>query len=504
MNGTNIPEVRRPAEGRLRVTIPWREGGNRKLIRSVCGPRARPEWDARARRWLIARIPFLPLIEALQSEFGQVKAITWHCDVERCGERCQRAHGDECTCSCGGVNHGILGVLSGHRRGWRLAGTAAATEQGWSEWVWIASAGMSASEMAAWIVGEGGRLTGAQLPVPGVQEIFARFIRRFGQRDATRIARAAIEVHRGCGWALPSRPGASPGPMTSSSLAASSPSWTVERKRRGSRDRGRARRWRVVPCGRDERRPALRAQRPDSYLILIAFRPGDCRCTVLTALTSSPRCVALSAPARQPSPMPARIISWLALAVRMPGNAISAVRTSIRPAAWPLCARASSSASVSSPDCSPARSACHLSVLLAGQRPAQPYAARLISAAGPASAARPVLPARSAPARLQPRRCWCRVRRYCRRAWHYWSRPGQVKALLRPCVSGPGGGNALALPRARSCTARRPDTCAAAAGPGVPAPWHDRRRRRLLASLLLSPSRTRLPWGTYIAGPDYA
>jgi hypothetical protein len=45
--------------------------------------------------------------------------------------------------------------------------------------------------------------------------------------------------------------------------------------------------------------------------------------------------------------MPAWIISWLALAVRMPGNAISAVLTGILPAAWSLCARASSSASVS-------------------------------------------------------------------------------------------------------------------------------------------------------------
>ena len=114
---------------------------------------------------------FLPLIEALQSEFGQVKVITWHCDAERCGERCQRARGDECTCSCGGVNHGILGVLSGHRRGWRLAGTAAATEQGWSEWVWIASAGMSTSEMAAWIVGEGGRFPERSSRSPGQRSI---------------------------------------------------------------------------------------------------------------------------------------------------------------------------------------------------------------------------------------------------------------------------------------------------------------------------------------------
>ena len=206
MNRTNIPEVRRPAEGRLRVIIPWREGGNRTLVKSVCGSLTRPEWDGMNKTWLIARSHFLSLIEALKAEFGQVKVITWHCDAERCGERCQRARGDECTCSCGGVNHGILGVTSGYRRRWRLAGTAAATEQGWSEWVWIASAGMSASEMAAWIVGEGGRLTGAQLPVPGAQEIFAGFIRRFGQRDATRIARAAIEVHRGMWMGAPITP----------------------------------------------------------------------------------------------------------------------------------------------------------------------------------------------------------------------------------------------------------------------------------------------------------
>ena len=65
------------------------------------------------------------------------------------------------------------------------------------------------------------------------------------------------------------------------------------------------------------------------------------------AATNRVLCPAVSAPARQPSPMPARIISWLALAVRMPGNAISAVLTGILPAAWSLCARASSSASVS-------------------------------------------------------------------------------------------------------------------------------------------------------------
>jgi hypothetical protein len=48
--------------------------------------------------------------------------------------------------------------------------------------------------MLAYVVEEGGRLTGEQLPVPGAEEIMAGFIRRFGGRDATRVARTAIEV----------------------------------------------------------------------------------------------------------------------------------------------------------------------------------------------------------------------------------------------------------------------------------------------------------------------
>jgi hypothetical protein len=41
----DIPEVCRSAEGHLEVWIPWRDGGNRKLIKSVCGSLTRPEWD---------------------------------------------------------------------------------------------------------------------------------------------------------------------------------------------------------------------------------------------------------------------------------------------------------------------------------------------------------------------------------------------------------------------------------------------------------------------------
>ena len=152
---------------------------------------------------MVARAHFLPLIEALKAEFGQVRVITRHCDTEKCDTRCQEAEGPDCTCSCGGTFHGGSNTYT---RSWRLVGTTTLLGTGWTEWEWVVSEGMSAAEILAYVVAEAGRLTGTQLPVPGAQEIFTGFIRRFGQRDATRVARAAIEVHRGMWMGAPITP----------------------------------------------------------------------------------------------------------------------------------------------------------------------------------------------------------------------------------------------------------------------------------------------------------
>ena len=90
-----------------------------------------------------------------------------------------------------------------YTRRWSLVGTTSLRRYGWTEREWIVSERMSASEMLAWIVGEGSRLTGEQLSVPDAEAIMAGFIRRFGQRDAMRIARAAIEVHQGMWMGAP-------------------------------------------------------------------------------------------------------------------------------------------------------------------------------------------------------------------------------------------------------------------------------------------------------------
>ena len=199
----DISVVRRPTQGRLEVHIPWREGGNRKVIKRICGTLTRPQWDGDRKRWVIARAHFTPLIGALKAEYGQVRVITAHCDAEKCDTRCREAEGAECVCSCGGQYHG--GDEPPPAAG-ASVGTTALFRTGWTEREWIVSECMNAAEMHAWIVEEGGRLTGTQLPVPGAEEIFAGFIRRFGQLDATRIARAAIEVHRGMWIGAPVTP----------------------------------------------------------------------------------------------------------------------------------------------------------------------------------------------------------------------------------------------------------------------------------------------------------
>lgn len=146
MNRTDIPEIRRPREGRLQVMIPWCPGGNRALLGSVCGSRSRLEWDGTSKRWLVARAYFAAVIETLKTRFGEVRVITWHRDAERCDVRCQKAKGFECTCSCGGRCHA---GENAYARGWRLVSDTQLWATGWTERVWIVSAGGAEAQRAA-------------------------------------------------------------------------------------------------------------------------------------------------------------------------------------------------------------------------------------------------------------------------------------------------------------------------------------------------------------------
>ncbi|MGW2057433.1 hypothetical protein ACWCOZ_26560 [Streptomyces sp. NPDC001840] len=103
------PWVRRNiGEQRLWVWMPFQGGSNRRWIKEELGARVRPEWngDASPRRWEIARPHLRTIVEALADRFGEVEVILQFVTTERCDTRCQEATGDDCECSCLGVNHG--------------------------------------------------------------------------------------------------------------------------------------------------------------------------------------------------------------------------------------------------------------------------------------------------------------------------------------------------------------------------------------------------------------
>jgi hypothetical protein len=91
-------------QGRVWVWLPYQEG-NRSWLKESLGRRIRPEWNKEARRWEIARNHFRPLVVALAEKFGAVDVYLEFSTTERCGTRCHEAVGDDCTCSCLGLNH---------------------------------------------------------------------------------------------------------------------------------------------------------------------------------------------------------------------------------------------------------------------------------------------------------------------------------------------------------------------------------------------------------------
>jgi hypothetical protein len=105
--------VYRPLSGRIEVSgmrAP-REGepSNREWFKDETGKAIRPWWIAGPKgwdgHWEIARQHFLTVARALAGRFGQVELVMDFNEHERCDRRCRDARGDDCTCTCMGINH---------------------------------------------------------------------------------------------------------------------------------------------------------------------------------------------------------------------------------------------------------------------------------------------------------------------------------------------------------------------------------------------------------------
>ncbi|WP_344287210.1 hypothetical protein [Streptomyces synnematoformans] len=90
------------------MRMPYSATNRAWLLDELGSQRIRPDWnkDVTPGRWEIAKPHLRTLIEALADRFGEVDVYLEFSTTERCDRRCQRAEGDDCTCSCRGENHG--------------------------------------------------------------------------------------------------------------------------------------------------------------------------------------------------------------------------------------------------------------------------------------------------------------------------------------------------------------------------------------------------------------
>ena len=68
--------------------------------------RKNPVWDAKARRWELPQAWFNNLVGRCLDKYGRVYIIQPYREQEKCAPACWAAQGEECQCSCMGVNHG--------------------------------------------------------------------------------------------------------------------------------------------------------------------------------------------------------------------------------------------------------------------------------------------------------------------------------------------------------------------------------------------------------------
>ncbi len=113
----------RPVSGRIRIcglrAPQGDEAPNREMFKTAAGARIRPDWVRTERddygwrgHWTISRDHLTAVAEAIAIRDGSVEIRMHYSDSERCDTRCQRATGDDCTCSCKGKHHGAAAHAS--------------------------------------------------------------------------------------------------------------------------------------------------------------------------------------------------------------------------------------------------------------------------------------------------------------------------------------------------------------------------------------------------------
>lgn len=124
LHQTRAPVLIRRGPGyKLLVRLPY-DVMNRGWLR-ISGT-WHPEWDEKRKQWEVPQAWFDDLVKRCLVKYGCVYIVQPYREQEKCATSCWEAKGEECQCSCMGVNHGSL-----HPGGnWKIISDAFATRWG--------------------------------------------------------------------------------------------------------------------------------------------------------------------------------------------------------------------------------------------------------------------------------------------------------------------------------------------------------------------------------------
>jgi hypothetical protein len=98
-----LPWLYRPLGGRIKVKMPY-DKQNFFWFRRHLGSRVQP-FHVGAGVWAVARPHLRCLVDGLVTKFGHLHVVLDFRKSQQCDTRCRDAQGDDCECSCLGVNH---------------------------------------------------------------------------------------------------------------------------------------------------------------------------------------------------------------------------------------------------------------------------------------------------------------------------------------------------------------------------------------------------------------
>lgn len=99
----HIPVIVRKLSGPILIRLPWRDD-NREWLQN--DGRIRPLWRKLEKCWECPRAWFERITQQAAERFSGAWVIQEIRELEKCAPACRHARGIECTCSCGGANHG--------------------------------------------------------------------------------------------------------------------------------------------------------------------------------------------------------------------------------------------------------------------------------------------------------------------------------------------------------------------------------------------------------------